>query len=63
MLPLWDSHLEERGPFGTLEFMVGFDLIFFTSLSNSLEISNSDFNFSGVKGSFLVSKDEIIDSS
>ena len=63
ILPLWDSHFEERGPLGILEFIVGFVLTFFISLSSSFTVSNSDFNFSGDRGSFLVSKEEIIDSS
>ena len=63
MLPLWDSHFEERGPLGTFEFKVDLVLIFLISLSNSLVISNSDFNFSGVRGSFFASKAFIMFSS
>ena len=36
-----------------------FVLTFFISLSSSFTVSNSDFNFSGDRGSFLVSKEEI----
>ena len=63
MLPLWDFHFDERGPLGTLEFIVGFVLIFLISLSNNFVISNSDFNFSGVRVFLFISKDFIIDSS
>ena len=54
MFPLCDFHLVDNGPKGTLEFKIDFVVIFWFSGSSNLEISNSAFNFSGVRDSFLI---------